>query len=55
VFVSIPGGQSCPDFCAAFTQKQYDCRYTMCRNSAGPAANNNNHCQHAVGMIECVD
>jgi hypothetical protein len=57
VFVPIPNGQNCPDFCATFEKNktQYDCRFNMCfYNSNGPAQNNNNHCQHAAGIDECL-
>jgi hypothetical protein len=57
VFVAIPTGQDCPDFCATFEKDKtkYDCRFNMCfYNSNGPAQNNNNHCQHTVGIDECL-
>jgi len=57
-FVAIPTGQTCPDFCATFESATdlYLCRYDMCfYNSKGPAENNNNHCQHSVGIDECVN
>ena len=56
MFVPLPGNQECPDFCAGFVNNktQYDCRFNMCfYNSNGPAQNNNNHCQHTVGIDEC--
>ena len=58
VFVAIPTGQDCPDFCATFVDKDggpFACRFNMCfYNSSGPATNNNNHCQHTVGIDECL-
>ncbi len=55
VFVTIPTGQSCSDFCATFTGAQYVCRFNMCFwNSKGPQENNNDHCQHTVGINECL-
>jgi hypothetical protein len=55
VFVAIPTGQPCTDFCATFTPDQYDCRFAMCfYNSNGPTENNNDHCQHTVGINECL-
>ncbi len=56
VFVAIPTGEPCLAFCATFTQSQYDCRWGMCYyNSSGPVENNNNHCQHAVGIDQCLE
>jgi hypothetical protein len=55
VFVAIPSGQPCADFCATFTADQYECRFNMCFwNSNGPKENNNDHCQHTVGINECL-
>jgi hypothetical protein len=53
-FVAIPAGQTCAGFCATFTADQQECRSIMCFNSDGPKVNNNNHCQHMVGIDECL-
>jgi len=47
----IPGGVSCGEFCATFTDDQMSCRKLMC--SLVPAQPNNNHCMHSVGIAEC--
>jgi hypothetical protein len=48
----IPGGASCLDFCATFSEAVQQCRLIMCKNV--PSQPNNNHCAHAIGVQQCT-
>jgi hypothetical protein len=49
---AIPGGMGCPEFCAGFTPDQWTCRNAHC--SLVVPEMNPNHCQHAVGIDQCL-
>jgi len=48
----VPGGLSCPAFCATFTHAQWDCRISHCRLVV--PEHNPNHCMHAAGIDQCL-
>ena len=49
---AIPGGLSCPAFCAGFTKEQWTCRNAHCQLVV--PEKNPGHCQHAVGIDQCM-
>jgi hypothetical protein len=49
---TIPGGLSCGDFCAGFTQEQWTCRNAHCQLVV--PEHNPGHCMHAVGIDQCM-
>jgi hypothetical protein len=51
---AIPGGVSCFEFCATFSNDPMlsYCRLNMC--TLVPAQPDNNHCVHSVGIGECL-
>jgi hypothetical protein len=49
---TIPSGLSCPDFCATFSAKQWDCRISHCKLVV--PEKNPGHCEHAVGIDQCL-
>ena len=49
---AIPGGQTCPEFCAGFTHDQWTCRNAHCQLVV--PEKNPGHCMHAVGIDQCM-
>ena len=49
---AIPGGLTCPQFCAGFTHDQWSCRNNHCQLVV--PEKNPGHCMHAVGIDQCM-